>query len=153
MGLCIDGLAPETIAQLVEIGRRLQTQNNRATDAPIFIVEEQRRTYGFDADYSDDIVWLNGPNDSAEADPEEHARLEAAWREDGKEPQDWTRTAYQDSWEYVTACFTESGCEDYIRRNGHNHRGALRIYAAGSWRNDEFRAVRALLMALAGGAS
>ena len=151
MGLCIDGLTPEAIAQLVEIGQRLRTQNNRATDAPIFCVEERRRVYGFDPAYSDNVAWVDGDGD--EADTEEHARLEAAWDETGEEPQDWTRTCYQESWEYVTACFTEAGCQDYIQRNGHRHRGELRTFASTSYRNDEWRAVRALLMALAGGAS
>ena len=151
MGLCIDGLTPEAIAQLVEIGQRLRTQDNRATDAPIFIVEEQRRTYGFDPAYSDEVVWIDDEGD--EADAEKRASLEAEWDETDEEPDGWTRTCYQDSWEYVTACFTEAGCRDYLRRNGHNHRGALRVYAATSHRNEEWRVVRALLMALAGGAS
>ena len=147
-------IAPDLASHIREIAARLVTQDNRATDRPIFIVQEKRRTYGFDPQWSDDneIVWLNGPNDNAEADPDEHKRLEAAWQETGDEEQDWTRTGYQDTWEYVTACFTEAGCQEYIRVNKHNHRGELRIYAAGSWRNAEFRAVRDLLVALAGGA-
>jgi hypothetical protein len=51
---------------------------------------------------------------------------------------------------FVTTCFTEAGCNDYIRLNGHNHRGKLRVYADSSYRNEEFRAVRAFLMGLAG---
>lgn len=144
----------EIPAAILEIAQRLLTQDNRATDCPIFIVQEKRRTYGFDTNYADDnVVWLNDPNDHVEASPEEHARLEAEWDEDGKEPQDWTRTAYQDTWEHVTSCFTETGCQEYIRRNRHNHRGELRIYAAGSWRNDEWRAVRDWLVAMAGPAA
>lgn len=151
--MCLN-LSGDLAANIREIAGRLVTQDNRITDCPIFIVEEKRRTYGFDPQWSDDneIVWLNGPNDNAEADPDEHKRLEAAWQETGDEEQDWTRTAYQDTWEYVTACFTEAGCQEYIRVNKHNHRGELRIYAATSWRNAEFRAVRDLLVALAGGA-
>lgn len=144
------GLDPDLLAAVVEIGQRVATQGNRATDAPIFIVEEKRRTYGFDPAYSDRVAWIDSDGD--EADAEQHARLEAAWEEDGDEPEGWTRTSYQDAWHYVTACFTEAGCAEYIRRNGHNHRGELRIYAAGSYRNDEFRTVRRLLLALAGGA-
>jgi ADP-ribose pyrophosphatase YjhB (NUDIX family) len=136
---------------LHEIGRALLTQNNRATDAPIFIVEEKHRVYGFDTAYSDDVAWLD--TDSEEASPEEHARLEAGWEESSDEPDGWTRTAYQDEWRFVTACFTEAGCQQYIQRNGHNHRGELRIYAAGSYRNEEFRTVRTFLMERAAGAA
>lgn len=136
-------MIPDRIA---EISNLLRTQDNRCTDSPIFIVEEQHRTYGFDTAYSDKVVWLNGPNDNAEATPEEHAKLEAGWNEGDGEPQDWTRTGYQDTWHFVTACFTEAGCNDYIKRNGHNHRGKLRTYAASSYRNEEWRAVRSFLM-------
>lgn len=143
------GIDPALAEQIVAIGRRLQTQDNRATDAPIFIVQEKRRVYGFDPAYSDDVVWIDDEGD--EADSEKRAELEAAYDEDDEEPDGWTRTHYEDRWEYVTACFTEAGCQEYIRLNGHNHRGELRVYAAGSWRNAEFRAVRELLIALAGG--
>lgn len=137
-------------ADILDIAKRLHTQNNRATDAPLFIVEEKVRVYGFDPDYADkdSIVWIDGANDHEEATPEEHAKLEAKWQETSEEPADWTRTAYQDRWEFVTACFTEAGCRDYIARNGHNHRGELRVYADGSYRNEEWRAVRTFLMGL-----
>lgn len=149
-------MIPDRIA---EIGNLLRTQDNRITDAPLFIVQEQRRTYGFDTAYSEDIVWLDSENENAEADAEEHARLERLHDECGVDrghdegecvPGKWTRTAYQDTWHFVTACFTEAGCNDYIRLNGHNHRGKLRVFADSSYRNEEFRAVRAFLMGLAG---
>lgn len=137
-------------ANILNIAKRLQTQDNRATDAPIFLVEEKIRVYGFDPAYANDaeIVWFDGPNDHEEATPEEHAKLEAEWQETGEEPTDWTRTAYQDRWQFVTACFTEAGCQEYIALNGHNHRGELRVFADGSYRNEEWRAVRAFLMGL-----
>jgi hypothetical protein len=136
---------PERIA---EIGRLLRTQDNRITDAPLFIVQEQKRTYGFDPAYSDKAVWLDC--EGGEVDAEEHARLEGL-HDDGEDiPGDWTRTAYQDTWHFVTACFTEAGCNDYIARNGHNHSGKLRVYADSSYRNEEWRTVRAFLMGLAG---
>ena len=133
---------------ITEIGRLLRTQDNRATDAPIFLVEEKRRVYGFDPAYADkdEIDWIDSEGD--EADAEEHARLEAEYQETGEEPDDWTRTAYQDEWHFVTACFTEKGCLDYIARNGHNHRGELRTYAAGSHRNEEWRTIRSFLLSL-----
>lgn len=142
-------MIPDRIA---EIGRLIRTQDNRATDAPLFIVQEQRRTYGFDPQFADDseIAWLDGCNDSVEATPEEHAKMEAAWQEDEEEPEGWARTAYQDTWHFVTACFTEKGCDDYIALNGHNHRGKLRVFADSSYRNEEWRTVRAFLMGLAG---
>ncbi len=146
-------IAPDLAADIRVIAARLVTQDNRITDCPIFLVEEKRRTYGFDPAYSDHVVWRDVENDYAEAGPAKRGRLEALFRLGGDVPAKWTRTAYQDTWEYVTACFTEAGCQEYIRVNKHNHRGELRIYAATSWRNAEFRAVRDLLAAIAGAAS
>ncbi len=138
-------MIPDRIA---EIGHLLRTQDNRITDAPIFIVQEQKRTYGFDPAYSDKAVWLDCEGD--EVDAEKHAQLETA-RDNGEDiPGDYTRTAYQDTWHFVTACFTEAGCNDYIALNGHNHRGKLRVYADSSYRNAEWRAVRGFLAGLAG---
>lgn len=59
-------MIPDRIA---EIGRLLRTQDNRITDAPLFIVQEQKRTYGFDPQWANDseIAWLDGCNDSVEA--------------------------------------------------------------------------------------
>jgi hypothetical protein len=51
-------------------------------------------------------------------------------------------------WDFVTACFTEQGCKDYLARDGHNLKEP-RIYAAGSYRNSEWQAVRNYLAALA----
>lgn len=58
------------------------------------------------------------------------------------------RLAVFDVWEFVTACFTEKGCKDYLAVNGHNLTEP-RIYAAGSYRNEEFRTVREYLLGLA----
>lgn len=139
-------------AKMAEIGRLLRTQDNLATEAPIFIVQEQRRIYGFDPAYSDKTVWVD--EEGNEADAAEHDRLEKlheglVGHDEGESvPGKWTRTAYQDEWHFVTACFTARGCNDYIIRNGHNHRGKLRVYAAGSYRNEEWRAVYRFLRGL-----
>ena len=132
---------------ITEIGRLIREQDNRATDAPIFVVEEKRRQYGLDPSYADDheIVWLDSENDYEEATPEERTWLEKLDDNGEDVPGRWTRTAYKDNWHFVTACFTEQGCKDYITLNGHNHK-ELRIYAAGSWRNEEWRTVRKFLM-------
>lgn len=137
-------------AEILEIAQRLATQDNRATDAPIFIVEEKRRLYGFDTDYAsdDEIVWRH--SDGEEASRKERARLDAMYEAGKDAPEEWTRTAYLDQWHFVTACFTEAGCNEYIRVNKHNHRGELRVYAAGSWRNAEWRTLREWLLSIAG---
>ena len=140
----------DLLVKMRAIGKLLRSQDNQATDAPIFIVQEKRRFYGLDPDYADDsdIIWIDSPNDYVEATPEEHAELEAKYENGDPIDDGWTRTAYKDEWRFVTACFTEEGCRKYLRVNGHNLR-ETRIYVDGSYRNEEFRAVRAFLISLA----
>jgi hypothetical protein len=134
--------------ELAAIGKLLATQNNRYTDQPMFIVQQRRRITGLDTDYCENIIWLCSEDDYSEASEEEAAELEAAYQETGRAKNGWMRTGYLDQWEFVTACFTEQGCKDYLARDGHNLKEP-RIYAEGSYRNEEFRAIRNWLLSLA----
>lgn len=130
-------------ASLSHIGELIRTQNNRITEAPMFIVQERKRDYGFDLDYCDEYVWVDAEADYAEATEEESAELDQQDRV-GEAPDNWLKAGFRDRWEFVTACFTEQGCKDFIAADGHNH-GELRIYADGSYRNAEYRLVRDFL--------
>ena len=44
---------------LNEIQNNLQTQDNRITAEPVFVVEQKRRDWGFDSAYCDDYAWVN----------------------------------------------------------------------------------------------
>jgi len=128
------------------VAERMLTQDNRVTSNPIFIVERKHRVYGIDTQWGEEVVWLY---DGLEVtDEKEIERLEAEFQEEGTEPDDYTRTSFHDTWEFVTACFTKAGCEEFIRRDGHNH-GETRIYVASGYRNEEWKAVRKYLMSLA----
>ena len=135
------------MGKLKEIGRLIRTQDNRITDAPIFIVQQKQRIWGLDSGYSDDYIWMeNDSGDYNEADPEKVEELEALDAACEFTP-GWGKYYYQDTWEFVTACFTESGCQDFIDRNGHNLHSP-RIYAEGSYRNEEWRTIRDFLISL-----
>lgn len=134
-------------ASLYQIGELIRTQDNRATDSPIFVVQQKKRIWGIDSDYSSDFAWTNADADNAVADDSEAAILDQL-EDEGKEvPDGWCRVGFIDQWEFVTACFTEQGCKDFIKVNGHNLT-ETRIYAAGSYRNEEFRAVREFLKSI-----
>lgn len=137
-----------TTQELATLGQRLREQNNRATAHPLFVVQEKVRVYGFDPAYCDNVVWLDNCNDSCEATPEEHAKLEAGYQGTGIEPECWTRTGYHDEWRFVTVCLTEEGAKAYLAANGHNLRRETRIYAESAFRNAEMIALREHLMAL-----
>lgn len=132
------------IEKMRAIGELIRTQDNRATDAPVFIVQQKKRRYGLSGDYAEDSVWVF---EGDEANGFEEAMLTQLKEENKDVPDGWELVGYTDTWEFVTACFTEKGCEDYIAANGHNL-AEHRIYADGSYRNEEFRAIREFLMGL-----
>lgn len=127
-----------------EIAEQLRTQNNRITDQPMFVVQELKRDYGYDTGWGGTVAWIS---DGDEVDADKAAELQKTYDETGAEPDGYTLTGYVDRWEFVTACFTEQGCKDFIASDKHNHK-ELRIYAYGSYRNNEFRTVRDMLMKL-----
>lgn len=139
-------------AALTEIGKLVATQDNRMTEAPMFVVEQKTPVIS-DSEYNDcRVEWRETENgDYMLASPERADRLEALFK-DGRETAGWRRYEVTDVWTFVTACFTEQGCKDYLARNGHNLR-ETRIYAYGSYRNEEFRAIRNWLKSLAAPAS
>jgi len=142
---CADAELPQQ-RRMREIGHLIATQDNRITDQPMFIVQQKQCIYGVDEGYTDLYHWCHKDGEGI-ADAVLAARLEekeGAGRSTGK----WEKIGYVEIWEFVTACFTEQGCIDYLRRNGHNLK-ETRIYAEGSFRNEEFRAVREFLMRLA----
>lgn len=130
-----------------EIGRLIATQDNRITDAPIFIVQQKQKYYGVEDGYTDLYDWCHRDGEGT-ADGVLAKRLDEKERAE-KSTGRWHKVGYIEVWEFVTACFTEQGCIDYLRRNGHNLR-ETRIYAEGSFRNEEFRAVREFLVRLSG---
>lgn len=128
-----DAGAPVCSKALLDISDRLRTQDNRATAEPMFCVQEQVRDVGYDAKYADgNTVWI----DMQSGDYEEAPPYTAGAEEFG----------LKERWETVMVCFTEEGCLDYLRQNGHNHKGKTRIYVESFRRCDEMIEIRHWLM-------
>lgn len=136
---------------VIEIGEVIRTQDNRITDQPIFIVERERTEWGYDPEYSDEYKWVHPENDYCEGDGEESERLDEL-EDSCEDTEGWRKVYYKKYWEFVTACFTEKGCEEYLELDGHNL-GKTRIFACGSYRNNEWQTVRNMLISTAHGAS
>ncbi|UDQ77705.1 hypothetical protein LJQ72_09200 [Pectobacterium brasiliense] len=135
--------AERATKELLNIGNNIRAQDNRATDQPMFVVFEKQEIIGSDEHSPSRIVWCR---DGEEVSESRAKRLEALHQEcratDGYE-----RYAMQEIDVFVTACFTEQGCKDFLRQDGHNHRLPY-IYACGSFRNHEYQAVRNFLAGL-----
>ncbi|HAT1562061.1 TPA: ead/Ea22-like family protein [Raoultella ornithinolytica] len=124
-------------AELYTIGELIRTQDNRITDQPMFVVFQKREIIGSDEHSPSRICWVW---DGEEVSELRAKRLEALYQ-DGRGTRGYDRYAMQEVDEFVTACFTEHGCKDYLRQNGHNLRLPY-IYACGSFRNNEYHLVR-----------
>ena len=133
---------------LAEIGERIQTQDNRITSHPIFLVEEKRRVWGIDPTYSDDVLiaWLNADGD--EPSPRLAAALERNYQDGCRSRGKYRRVGYIEIWVFVQACFTEAAANRYIAENRHNLKSP-RVYVASGYRNFEWIAIRAMLAAQA----
>lgn len=134
---------------LLEISRNLNTQDNRGTANPMFVVFEKEIIVTH-ADYDHDrIEWSREDDPSVTADSRQHARLEKLYAS-GRDTPNWYRVTVKEIDRFVTVCFTEKGCKDYLEINRHNLRKPF-IYAAGSYRNHEYQQMRNWLMGLTKG--
>lgn len=132
---------------LREIGSRIRTQDNRITSDPLFIIQQKRRIYGVDSDYTDLFIWVDDNDPENIADETKCKELDMM-ENFGEDTGDWVKVGYIEHWEFVTACFTEQGCKDYLAINGHNLNKS-RIYVESAYRNHEYIAVREFLKELA----
>lgn len=122
------GLSVIAGSPLLEIAARLRTQDNRITQNPMFCVQTHRRDV-VPGGFEDETVWvLDGEEvDEGTEDAEEYG---IRWR-----------------WETVMVAFTEEGCKEYLRQNGHNL-SEPRIYVESFNRCPEMIAIRDWLLSL-----
>ncbi|MGP2721817.1 hypothetical protein [Serratia ureilytica] len=148
----VNALAVENAAlkrersELSAIGELIRTQDNRITDQPFFAVMTKREIVASEDHDCDRICWVeNQSGDYVEATETQHRRLEAIYQAKYEVRDGWDRYAMKEIDVFVTGCFTEQGCKDYINKNGHNLNKPF-IYAFGSYRNDEYQTVRKFIM-------
>lgn len=133
-----------TLSEFKKVGDLILSQDNRCTDQPMFIVFEKVEVVSHEDYDHDRICWIY---DSVDCDERTSKRLEAL-HQGGRDCGEYQRVAVKDIDQFVTACFTEQGCKDYLAANGHNLRRPF-IYAAGSFRNSEYQSIRKALKAIA----
>lgn len=139
---------PAIPKELFEIGELIRTQDNRITDQPFFAVMVKREIISSEDHDYDRICWVeNQSGDYCEATDTQHRRLEAIYQGKYEVRDGWDRYAMKEIDVFVTGCFTEQGCKDYICRNRHNMNKPF-VYAFGSYRNNEYQVVRNFLQSL-----
>lgn len=140
-----------------DLAEVLQTQDNRITADPLFVVQREQRVYGMDPMFGnyEDFIWIkNGdPEDFYESEDESELIKNLAL-EHPDEPNptcinpekfDYERSYYSTHWEFVNAHFTERAALKHISENLHNL-GTARVYVTSQYRCPEWNAVRKFLM-------
>jgi len=134
------------VIDLSHIGEQLRTQDNRMTSNPMFQVRIKVRDVGYDSNFASGHCWRDSANEETIYDDDKDFKGEP----DGSE---WEEFGYRDRWEIVMIAFTQKGCEEYLRLNGHNDRrrafrGEVEIYVDSFNRCPEMIAIREALMSL-----
>lgn len=137
---------------LAELAHELRTQDNACTADPIFCVQERKLDVGYDETFGGELVWVGSEGElvTRESDSARFERLDADSFDpdlDG-DPDGWTRTSYQERWEFVQPFLTRSAADAYIAHNRHRHSGSLRVYVDSGYRNPEWQALRSLMLSL-----
>jgi hypothetical protein len=126
---------------VADIAQDVRTQDNLATENPIFIVQERYRFYGIDEGYTDEWVWIETDEHTEVTDPDVVERLNDL-AENYEDTPGYVKVGVFDDWRFVTACFTRKGCEDFLAIQNHNLRQPTRIWVAGGYRNHEWSTMR-----------
>lgn len=128
--------------ELRAIGERLRTQDNRITADPIFLIRGLKRVYGMDPATHDYYIWVDTDNSGEEVEAPE---------DEENPPKNLEKCYYMEHWVTLKMAFTQHGCEEHLRINGHNYKQSYKkvdIFADSLWRMPEMIVIRNALMAL-----
>lgn len=134
-------MKPEDLEFLRELGRRLLTQDGRATADPLYQIERRERIYGIDPSYRDPDGWSLRDESGEEIATTKN-------RPGGGDYAD--AVPHLEHWEPVAGkvALTEVGAQEYLDVYGHNLNHP-RIYVGSAYRVPEMIRLRQVLMNLA----
>jgi len=107
----------------------LSTQDNHATAWPCYQVQQKRRIWGMQREYSEGWAWVHQNDFDVQVDDDVEMQR-YIFEEMGEEytpneryvPEQlgWHKVYYVDTWEVVTVHLTQVAAERYINANRHN---------------------------------
>jgi len=128
---------------LIAISKEMQTQDNRATAYPLFVVMVDKKVYGCES-------WCNEVERKEDFDSDYLCEKCAEKYENNEDLDDYCEDCDQDcfvwfSWEKdfdlkAGVFFTAKACDEHIRLNDY-HYSNPRSYAISAWRNYEMQEV------------
>jgi len=130
---------------LKKIKDRMKGQDNRCTADPIYVVQQKRRIFGVKHGYTDNFAWTDDDGNVIDCNDPEAEEMNEYYDNNYEWPEGWTRTGYIEEWVFVQPFFSFIGAEKYIEANRHNLEEP-RVYVDSAYRNDEWKAVREVLM-------
>ena len=141
---------------LLDMSKRLHTQDNRMTADPLFCVFEKQQIVVPESMSYDYICWFS-QDSYCDADDETVNKLEElredlgsyCWHDDEIELDGelWRRCAIEEIDKFVAAALTEAGAQEHIEMNGHNLRRPF-IYVTSLHRTPEMIKLREWLLSL-----
>lgn len=138
----------QKIKTLKEIGKEMNSQDNRSTGYPLFVIQTENKIYnenGCDSERKEDIdrdELCESCNELYSKDedlPEECSDCDSNGFH-------WFELEYQFDLR-AGVFFTEKACQEHLDYNDY-HYNKPRIYAVGAWRNSEMQKVMQILSSL-----
>jgi hypothetical protein len=121
------------------IGERIVSEDNRATEHPIYVVTQKQEIPGVDPAFSFDYhVWTQ---DGEEVEEEIATLLDGLEKAGGSIPIMYEKIYCREIDEWVQPFLTEAGAESYIAANRHNLRKPF-VYVHSAYRNPEWQEIR-----------
>jgi len=135
---------------LRQMSANLKTQDNAATQDPLFVVFQKQRVDGLESGYEDFWIWVSDSDGDYEEADKDTAVVLNRLRNDGDEPlviggRTFRRVGCKYIDWFCAAFLTRKGAEDYIACNGHNLKQPF-IFVHSMHRNAEMIAVRNFFM-------
>ena len=138
---------------LVATSLQMRMQNNRATQHPLFIIQERVKEVCAEG-YEDGYMFLT--EDCLEMEEEELCE-DCASDDSRKAPcvgcGFYRREPFKFEWktkDRYGVFFTEKACVDCLNSNRHHFNGSTRTFVIGAWRNPEMVAVMQAIIKLTG---
>lgn len=152
---------------LLETSRLMRTQDNRGTQYPLFIIQQEVETVTGDGRGDKTVYWNGGDQTSIEAETYEaleNAQDNEVSDDDIKElldevgldtladfdTNDWEQLEVKNEFVFADNAgffFTEKACHDHIEQNKY-HYNKPRSYVISAWRNPEMVATMQMILNL-----
>lgn len=138
----------EDVDKLIEIGVKMNTQDNRSTAYPLFVIQSLNKVYsenGCESERNEDI----DDNELCKSCKELYDN-EKDLPEQCEECDSCGFHWFDNEYEFdlrAGVFFTEQACEEHIKANDY-HYTKPRSYAIGAWRNEEMQEVMRIISSL-----